>query len=169
VSDAGHQSIALAWGADLPFSSVHQGIGDESAEQSLRRQAEPGRRLAAAEGHRGLLLQRHRALPFSAVEAVKPREGRSSYASTAAWFSARPPCEHPRRWRTHVGRVRPEPALQVRTIASRLSAAISAMKRRRSDLRPCVGSYDHGRGQGITKKPSRLSQGQGSQRDTWRI
>jgi len=86
--------------------SVHQGIGDESAEQSLRRQAELGRLLAAAEGYRvvaidgtqvgrldhvryerhadhpdaivvrrrGFLPRRHRALPFSAVEAVKPRE-----------------------------------------------------------------------------------------------
>jgi len=86
--------------------SVHQGIGDEGAEQSLGRQAELGRLLAAAEGYRvvtsdgtqigrldhvryeghadhpdaivvrrrGFLPQRYRALPFSAVEAVKPRE-----------------------------------------------------------------------------------------------
>jgi hypothetical protein len=85
---------------------VHQGIGDESAEQSLIRQAELGRLLAAAEGYRvvaidgtqvgrldhvryerhadhpdaivvrrrGFLPRRHRALPFSAVEAVKPSE-----------------------------------------------------------------------------------------------
>ncbi len=80
-------------------------MGDESAEQSLRRQAELGRLLAAAEGYRVLasdgahigwldhvryerhadhpdeivvrrrgLLPKRRALPFSAVEAVEPRE-----------------------------------------------------------------------------------------------
>jgi len=85
---------------------VHQGIGDERAEQSLRGQAELGRLLAAAEDYRvlardgshigrldhvryeryadhpdeivvrrrGLLPKRRRALPFSAVEAVRPRE-----------------------------------------------------------------------------------------------
>ena len=85
---------------------MHQGIGDERAEQSLRGQAELGRLLAAAEDYRvlardgshigrldhvryeryadhpdeivvrrrGLLPKRRRALPFSAVEAVRPRE-----------------------------------------------------------------------------------------------
>jgi len=85
---------------------VVQGSGDESVEQSLKRQAELGRLLAAAEGYRvvasdgtqlgwvdhvryqrhadhpdeiivrrrGLRRRRRRALPFSAVEAVRPRE-----------------------------------------------------------------------------------------------
>jgi hypothetical protein len=85
---------------------VPQGVGNEGAEQGLRRQAELGRLLAAAEGYRvvgsdgahlgwldhvryerhadrpdeivvrrrGLLPRRHRAVPFSAVEAVRPRE-----------------------------------------------------------------------------------------------
>ncbi len=85
---------------------MQQGSGDTSAEQSLRRQAELGRLLAAAEGYRvlasdgthvgwldhvryerhadhpdeivvcrrGLLAKRRRALPFGAVEAVRPRE-----------------------------------------------------------------------------------------------
>ena len=85
---------------------MHEGIGDESAEESLRGQAELGRLLAADEGYRvvasdgtqvgrldhvryeghadhpdaivvrrrGFLPRRYRALPFSAVEAVKPRE-----------------------------------------------------------------------------------------------
>jgi hypothetical protein len=85
---------------------VQQGSGDTSAEQSLRRQAELGRLLAAAEGYRvlasdgthfgwldhvryerhanhpdeivvrrrGLLPKRRRALPFGAVETVRPTE-----------------------------------------------------------------------------------------------
>jgi hypothetical protein len=84
---------------------VHQGIGNESVEQSLKREAELGRLLAAAEGfrvvasggtqfgwldhvryerhadhpdeivvrRRGLRLKRRCAVPFSAVEAVRPR------------------------------------------------------------------------------------------------
>jgi hypothetical protein len=83
-----------------------QGVGDEGAEQGLRRQAELGRLLAAAEGYRvvasdgaplgwldhvryerhadrpdeivvrrrGLFPRRRRAVPFAAVEAVRPRE-----------------------------------------------------------------------------------------------
>ena len=85
---------------------MHQGIGDESVEQGLRREAELGRLLAAAEGfkvvasggtqfgwldhvryerhadhpdeivvrRRGLRLKRRCAVPFSAVEAVRPKE-----------------------------------------------------------------------------------------------
>lgn len=84
---------------------MRQGTGDESAEQGLRRQAELGRLLAAAEGYRvvasdgthvgwldhvryerhvdhpdeivvrrRLLPKRRRAVPFSSVEAVRPRE-----------------------------------------------------------------------------------------------
>jgi hypothetical protein len=85
---------------------VREGVGDERAEQGLRRQAELGRLLAAAEGYqvvtgdgarlgwldhvryerhadrpdeigvrrRGLLPRRRRAVPFAAVEAVRPRE-----------------------------------------------------------------------------------------------
>ncbi|MEK6274358.1 MAG: PRC-barrel domain-containing protein [Actinomycetota bacterium] len=85
---------------------MRQGIGDKSAEQSLRRKAELGRLLAAAEGYRvvasdgvhlgwldhvryerhadypdeivvrrrGLLPKRRRALPFGAVEAVRPKQ-----------------------------------------------------------------------------------------------
>jgi hypothetical protein len=85
---------------------MHEGTGDKSAEQSLRRPAELGRLLAAAEGYRvvasdgthlgwldhvryerhadhpdeivirrrGPLPKRRRALPFSAVEAVRPSE-----------------------------------------------------------------------------------------------
>jgi hypothetical protein len=87
------------------LSPVQEGTGDQSAEQSPRRQADLGRLLAAAEGYRvvasdgthlGWLdhvryerhtdrpdeivvrrrgpLKRRRALPFSAVEAVRPRE-----------------------------------------------------------------------------------------------
>ncbi len=85
---------------------MQQGIDDTGAQQSLRRQAELGRLLAAAEGYhvlasdgthvgwldhvryerhadhpdeivvrrRGLFPKRRRAVPFSAVDAVKPRE-----------------------------------------------------------------------------------------------
>jgi hypothetical protein len=85
---------------------VPEGSGDESTERSLRRQAELGRLLAAAEGYRvfasdskhvgrlahvryerhadhpdeivvrsrGLLGTRRRALPFEAVEEVRPSE-----------------------------------------------------------------------------------------------
>lgn len=85
---------------------VHEGIDEESEEQSPRRQAELGRLLAAAEGYRvvagdathvgwlddvryerhvdhpdeivvrrrGLFGRQRRAFPFSAVEAVRPRE-----------------------------------------------------------------------------------------------
>jgi hypothetical protein len=85
---------------------VQQRVGDESAEQSLKRQAELGRLLAAAEGYRvvasdgtpvgwldhvryerhadhpdeivirrhGLLPNRRRALPFSAVATVRSRQ-----------------------------------------------------------------------------------------------
>jgi hypothetical protein len=88
------------------LSPVQEGTGDQSAEQSLRREADLGRLLAAAEGYRvvasdgthlgwldhvryerhadhpdelvvrrrGPLPKRRRALPFSAVEAVRPRE-----------------------------------------------------------------------------------------------
>jgi hypothetical protein len=85
---------------------VPEGSGDESTERSLRRQAELGRLLAAAEGYRvfasdskhigwlahvryerhadhpdeivvrsrSLLGTRRRALPFEAVEEVRPSE-----------------------------------------------------------------------------------------------
>jgi len=85
---------------------VREGLGDESGERGLRRHAELGRLLAAAEGYRvvagdgahlgwldhvryerhadhpdeiivrrrGLLPGRRCAVPFSAVEAVRPRE-----------------------------------------------------------------------------------------------
>ncbi len=98
--------IPAGRGSELRFSPVQEGIGDESSEQSLRRQTELGRLLAAAEGYRvvtsdgtqvgwldhvryerhvdhpdeivvrrrGLLPKWRRALPFSAVEAVRPRE-----------------------------------------------------------------------------------------------
>ncbi len=39
-------------GSELRFYSVDQGIGDQDAEQSLRRQAELGRLLSAAAGYR---------------------------------------------------------------------------------------------------------------------
>lgn len=39
-------------GSELRFSPVDQGIGDQDAEQSLRRQAELGRLLSAAAGYR---------------------------------------------------------------------------------------------------------------------
>ena len=39
-------------GSELRFSSMDQGIGDQDAEQSLRRQAELGRLLSAAAGYR---------------------------------------------------------------------------------------------------------------------
>jgi len=85
---------------------VPKGVERESADQTLRREAELGRLLAAAEGYRvvasdgaslgwldhvryqrhadypdeivlrwrGWLPRRRRALPFAAVEAVRPRE-----------------------------------------------------------------------------------------------
>jgi hypothetical protein len=87
---------------------VHERSGDESVEQSLRRRAELGRRLAAAAGYRVLasdgsylgwldhvryerhadypdqifvrrrgLFPRRQALPFNAVEAVKPSRERT--------------------------------------------------------------------------------------------
>ena len=39
-------------GSELRFSPVDQGIGDQDAEQSLRKQAELGRLLSAAAGYR---------------------------------------------------------------------------------------------------------------------
>ena len=94
-------------GQRITLGPVRRVVGDESAQQGLRRRAELGRLLAAAERYRvvasdgahlgwldqvryeqhadhpdeivvrqrGFLLRRRRAVPFSAVEAVRPREG----------------------------------------------------------------------------------------------
>jgi hypothetical protein len=107
-SGAGCRAVRRApcWGSGLRFCPVREGVGDESGEQGLRRQAELGRLLAAAESYqvvagdgarlgwldhvryerhadrpdeivvrrRGVLPRRRRAVPFWAVEAVRPRE-----------------------------------------------------------------------------------------------